>query len=189
MRERVCFLNWHLKSTDETTEWQNNNNNNNRRNSHGHHGSKRRELAQHAHSRGSHAFTRTLTSTQLQLRCAKRQLSYYRIWNRICILKVPEIVKQCTHGEQKLSTKAVCVEDTHDSPTDSRRGQMLPLLQTSTLSRSMIPSVLICICCLIGWSSVSQACCSSFCLSATVVPPPRREKWTLRTWFGWLCCI
>ena len=29
----------------------------NRRNSHGHHGSKRRELAQHAHSHGLHAFT------------------------------------------------------------------------------------------------------------------------------------
>ena len=36
-----------------------------RRSSHGHHGSKRRELVQHAHSRGSHAFTHTLTSTQL----------------------------------------------------------------------------------------------------------------------------
>ena len=32
----------------------------NRRNSHGQHGSKRRELAQHAHSRGSHPFTHTL---------------------------------------------------------------------------------------------------------------------------------
>ena len=32
----------------------------NRRNSHGNHGSKRRELAQHARSRGSHAFTHTL---------------------------------------------------------------------------------------------------------------------------------
>ena len=32
----------------------------NRRGFHGQHGSKRRELAQHAHSRGSHAFTRTL---------------------------------------------------------------------------------------------------------------------------------
>ena len=31
----------------------------NRRNSHGHHDSKRRELAQHAHSHGSHAFTHT----------------------------------------------------------------------------------------------------------------------------------
>ena len=31
-----------------------------RRSSHGHRGSKRRELAQHAHSRGSHAFTHTL---------------------------------------------------------------------------------------------------------------------------------
>ena len=33
----------------------------NKRNSHGNgHGSKRRELAQHAHSRGAHAFTHTL---------------------------------------------------------------------------------------------------------------------------------
>ena len=32
----------------------------NRRSSHGHRGSKRRELAQHAHSRGSYAFTHTL---------------------------------------------------------------------------------------------------------------------------------
>ena len=37
----------------------------NRRSSHGHHGSKRRELAQHAHSRVSQAFTHALTSTQL----------------------------------------------------------------------------------------------------------------------------
>ena len=36
-----------------------------RRSFHGHHGSKRGELAQQAHSRGSHAFTHdTLTSTQ-----------------------------------------------------------------------------------------------------------------------------
>ena len=49
----------------------------NRRDSHGHHGSQRRELAQHAHSRGSHAFTDTRTSTQLQPRGAKRQLGYY----------------------------------------------------------------------------------------------------------------
>ena len=35
----------------------------NRRNSHGHHGSKRHELVQHAHSHGSPAFTHTLTST------------------------------------------------------------------------------------------------------------------------------
>ena len=53
----------------------------NRRSSHGHHGSKRRELAPHAHSRGSYAFTHTPTSTQLRPRCAKRQLSYYIIWN------------------------------------------------------------------------------------------------------------
>ena len=54
----------------------------NRRSSNGHHGSKRRELAQHAHSHGSHAFTDTLTSTRLNPLCAKRQLSCYRIWNR-----------------------------------------------------------------------------------------------------------
>ena len=35
-------------------------NNFNRRNSHGHHGSKRREVSQDAHSHGSHAFTHTL---------------------------------------------------------------------------------------------------------------------------------
>ena len=52
---------------------------NTRSSSHGHHGSKRHELVQHAYSRWSHAFTHshTLTSTQLQPRGAKRQLSYY----------------------------------------------------------------------------------------------------------------
>ena len=51
----------------------------NRRSSHSDHGSKCRGLAQHALSHGSHAFTHTLTitSTQLQSRCVKRQLSYY----------------------------------------------------------------------------------------------------------------
>ena len=50
----------------------------NRRNSHGHHGSKHRELAQHAHSHGSHAFTHThFTSAQLQPRGVKYQLSHY----------------------------------------------------------------------------------------------------------------
>ena len=45
----------------------------------------------HAHARGSHACTHTVTSTQLQPpRCTKRQLSHYRIWNRVFILKVPE---------------------------------------------------------------------------------------------------
>ena len=62
----------------------------NRRSSHGHHGSKRLELAQDAHSRGSHAFTHTRTSTQLQPRGVKRLLSYCRIWNRVFILKVHE---------------------------------------------------------------------------------------------------
>ena len=52
------------------------------------HSSKCRELAQQVHSRGSHAFTHTVTSTQLQplCNCAKRQLSYYRIWNFFCVL-------------------------------------------------------------------------------------------------------
>ena len=55
----------------------------NRLSSHGQNGSKRLELTQHAHSCGpSHAFTHTPTSTQLQPRCAKRQLSYYRMWNQ-----------------------------------------------------------------------------------------------------------
>ena len=49
----------------------------NRCSSHCHHGSKCCELVQHVHSCGSHAFTHTLTSTQLQPRGAKRQLSYY----------------------------------------------------------------------------------------------------------------
>ena len=43
---------------------------------HGHHG---RELAQHAHSREiARTHAHTVTSTQLQPRCAKRQFSYYR---------------------------------------------------------------------------------------------------------------
>ena len=53
------------------------------KNFNGHHGSQRHELAQHAHSRGSHTFTHTLTSTQLQPHCAKHQLSYDSIWNQI----------------------------------------------------------------------------------------------------------
>ena len=56
--------------------------------------SKRRELAQHAHSRGPHTFTRSVISTQLQPRCAKRQLSYYRIWNQFFILFYIQLVLQ-----------------------------------------------------------------------------------------------
>ena len=59
----------------------------NKRNSHGDHGSKRRELAQHAHSRGSHAFTRTLASTQSQ---APAQLLHNNVMESNFILKVPE---------------------------------------------------------------------------------------------------
>ena len=67
----------------------------NRRSSYGHRGSKRRDLAQHAHSRGSQAVTHTLTPTQLQPLCAKRQRIYYKIWNRFFyfILKVPKFFK------------------------------------------------------------------------------------------------
>ena len=57
----------------------------NRCNSHSHHGSKRLKLAQHAHSHGSHAFTRTLISTQLQPCGAQRQLSYYFSVHAQCI--------------------------------------------------------------------------------------------------------
>ena len=49
----------------------------NRRSFHGHHGSKHRELAQHSHL--DHEDRPTL----LQPLCAKRQLSYYIILNRI----------------------------------------------------------------------------------------------------------
>ena len=56
--------------------------------SHGHHGSKHRELVQHAHLTWiarihSHTY---MKSTQLQPRGAKLQLSYYRIWNGILII-------------------------------------------------------------------------------------------------------
>ena len=62
-----------LMSVD-TSEWKQNFN---RLSSLGHHGLKRCELSQRAHSHWSHAFTHTLTSTQLQPRVVKHQLSYY----------------------------------------------------------------------------------------------------------------
>ena len=40
----------------------------------------------------------THSLTQLQPRCAKRQLCYYRIWNQIFILKIPVVnhrIKYC----------------------------------------------------------------------------------------------
>ena len=62
----------------------------NRHNYHSHHGSKRRELAQHAHALTRIA--RIQSYTYINTRCAKRQLSYYRIWNRFFyILKVPDV--------------------------------------------------------------------------------------------------
>ena len=51
----------------------------NRRDSHGHHGSKRRELAQHAHSLGSQAFTYTFASRQLQARGASVHAGSFRV--------------------------------------------------------------------------------------------------------------
>ena len=75
---------------------------------------KRRELAHHAHSRGSHAFTHTLTSTQSQPRCcAKRQLSYYRIWDRIIILKVPEGGAANRSTRRKLPTSCLLIGITY----------------------------------------------------------------------------
>ena len=68
------------------------------RSSHGHHGSKRRELTQHAHSRGSHAFTHTLINTvTTTLRETPAQL--LRNLESIIILTVPE------GGEENRSTR------------------------------------------------------------------------------------
>ena len=72
-----------------------------------------RKLAQHAQSRGSHAFTHTLTSTQLQPHCVKRQLSYYKVWNQILFegtrgrgstLEYPEI----TPNRLPVNRNAIC---------------------------------------------------------------------------------
>ena len=52
------------------------------------HGSKRRELSQQTHSRGSHAFTQH--SYNHVLRSASSAI--FRILNRIVIVKVPEVV-------------------------------------------------------------------------------------------------
>ena len=54
----------------------------NRRRSHGDHGSKRRELAHHAHSRGSHAFAHTLCTDRriyLNLFNSTHQHSYNHV--------------------------------------------------------------------------------------------------------------
>ena len=80
-------------------------NNFNRRSSHSHHGSKRHELAQHVHSRGSYTFTHTLTSAQSQPLCVKRQLSYYRIWNQFF----------CFEGTRGRGSKPEHPEKTSDS--------------------------------------------------------------------------
>ena len=72
----------------------------NRCSSHGHHGWKRRELAQHAHSHGSYAFTHTLTSTQL------RQLGYYFSVHAE-VFRVPVIHQNLTWAARSLT----CVRD------------------------------------------------------------------------------
>ena len=78
---------------------------NRRSSSHGHHGSMCHKLAQHAHSRGSHAFTCTPTSTHFQPRCAKRQLSYYRIWIWILLLSERTGRRRATSRSQPRSLK------------------------------------------------------------------------------------
>ena len=65
------------------------NTNNNRLNPHGHHGSKRREVAQHAHSRGLRAFTDTLTSAQFTTTLPEAPTQLLRGID-FFILKVPE---------------------------------------------------------------------------------------------------
>ena len=84
----------------------------NRRSSYDHHGSKRRELAQHAHSHGLHAFTHTLVSTQLQPLFTKRQLNYYRIWNRIFILRYLRDIS----GVNRFKSK-YCIHNSAPKPT------------------------------------------------------------------------
>ena len=111
-------------------------NNFNRHSSHGHHGSKCRELAQHAYSHGSHALFHTLISTRLQPRCAKRQLSYYysvhagslRVFvihqtltwttgSLSCILNMIILVHAYTHGgwahRQRVSTTFLTQKNSH----------------------------------------------------------------------------
>ena len=63
-----------------------------RRNSDGHHGSKRRELAQHSHSRGSHAFTHTLyiyTVTTTWYEAPAQLLFFIASWVFSCFRNPP----------------------------------------------------------------------------------------------------
>ena len=63
----------------------------NRRSPHVHHGSKRRKLAQRAHSRGSHAFTHTLyINTFTTTLCEPPAQLLNNLEFIILILKVPE---------------------------------------------------------------------------------------------------
>ena len=94
--------------------------------SHGHHGSKHQKLAQHAHSRGSHAFTHTLTSTWLQPHCAKRQLSCIRIWNNIFILKVPEGGGENRSAWRKPSTACLLLHITNQGRKSTSRTGLEP---------------------------------------------------------------
>ena len=83
-----------------------------RRDSYGHHGSKRLELTQHVHPHGSHAFTRVLTSTQLQPRGAKCQISYY-FWVHAGSFHVSVIYQTLTWTARSLTCvhyhSSVCV--------------------------------------------------------------------------------
>ena len=93
----------------------------NRRNSHGH-----RTMAEsaanwrdtHTHSRGSHAFTHTLIHQHSYNHCyTKRQLSYYRIWNRLeswAILKKKKKLREplITLGSRHAGNINFCVLST-----------------------------------------------------------------------------
>ena len=121
----------------------------NRHSSHGHYGSKRGELAQRAHSRGSHAFTRTLPSTQLQPRGAKRQLGYLVIPTEFGIRFLFYFILSCSFVKQSLWCALlarciiVCLKQ---GPTFLRESQLRQL------------------CCLACWlvSSVGRICAEYF---------------------------
>ena len=99
------------------------------------HGSKRHaNWRNNAHSRGSHAFTHTPTSTQLPPRCVKHQLSYYRIWNKTFILKVPEGggANRSTRRKTPANRYHIILEETIQSP-GRELNPHLPTLVISSL--------------------------------------------------------
>ena len=71
-----------------------------RRSSHGHHGSKRLELVQHAHLRGSHAFTHTLNSYNHIVRSASSAITELGIQ---FFFKVPDSERRKKKTVQILS--------------------------------------------------------------------------------------